>query len=279
MFTARRWWERRGLQIGLLGLTIGSAFVLRQTQGSALLEVYQGVTRPLQMLQGGPTKEERLRDARTLELETQIAELKSQNQKLKQILNYTEKETATKPVAISRVIGRSADNWWQQVTLNRGTSAGVEIGSIVRAEGGLVGIIDKVTVNTSAVLLVSDLKSQVGATVSRTGAKGVLRGDGSAEGVLEFYEKVPNVKPGDLVTTSTYSQKFPAGIAIGKVKSLDLKRLPASIAKIELFPPIRSLDWVEVYPKPEIVQEIPAPASSNKSESQVKIQPSPKAPN
>jgi rod shape-determining protein MreC len=172
MFTARRWWERRGLQIGLLGLTIGSAFVLRQTQGSALLEVYQGVTRPLQMLQGGPTKEERLRDARTLELETQIAELKSQNQKLKQILNYTEKETATKPVAISRVIGRSADNWWQQVTLNRGTSAGVEIGSIVRAEGGLVGIIDKVTANTSGVLLVSDLKSQVGATVSRTGAKG-----------------------------------------------------------------------------------------------------------
>ncbi|MHC5727846.1 MAG: rod shape-determining protein MreC, partial [Nostoc sp.] len=25
----------------------------------------------------------------------------------------------------------------------------------------------------------------------------------------------------------------------------------ASVAKIELFPPIRSLDWVAVYPKPE----------------------------
>jgi rod shape-determining protein MreC len=279
MFTARRWWERRGLQITLLGLTIGSAFVLRQTQGSALLEVYQSVTRPIQMLQSGPTKQERLRDARILELETQITELKSQNQKLKQIVNYTEKEPAKKPAALARVIGRSADSWWQQVTLNRGTSAGIEIGSIARAEGGLVGIVDKVTANTSGVLLVSDLKSQVGATVSRTGAKGVLRGDGSAEGVLEFYEKVPNVKPGDLIATSTYSQKFPAGIAIGKIKSLDLKRLPASIAKIELFPPIRSLDWVEIYPKPEIVQEIPASASSQKLENQLKIQPSPKAPN
>ncbi|MFM9158440.1 MAG: rod shape-determining protein MreC, partial [Dolichospermum sp.] len=73
----------------------------------------------------------------------------------------------------------------------------------------------------------------------------------SAEGVLEFYEKVPNVRVGDLVSTSTYSQKFPAGLAIGKIKSLDLKKLPASVARVELFPPIRYLDWVTIYPKPE----------------------------
>jgi rod shape-determining protein MreC len=100
-------------------------------------------------------------------------------------------------------------------------------------------------------LLVSDLKSQVGVTISRTSAKGILQGDSSAEGVLEFYEKVPNVRVGDLVSTSTYSQKFPDGLAIGRIKSLDLKKLPASIARVELFPPIRYLDWVTVYPKPE----------------------------
>jgi rod shape-determining protein MreC len=77
-----------------------------------------------------------------------------------------------------------------------------------------------------------------------------LRGDASAEAVLEFYEKVPNVKVGDFVSTSTYSQKFPAGLAVGKVKSLDLKKLPASVAKVELFPPIKYLDWVTIYPKP-----------------------------
>jgi rod shape-determining protein MreC len=263
MFTAR-WWERRGLQIGLLGLAVGSVLVLRQTQGSLLLEVYQGITRPLQVLNSGPTKEERLRDAQVLELQTQIADLQSQNQKLKAILSYNEQNKAVKPVAVARVIGRSADNWWQQVTLNRGTSSGVQEGSVVRAEGGLIGLVEKVTANSSRVLLVSDLKSQVGVTVSRTGAKGVLRGDGSSEAVLEFYEKVPNVKPGDLIATSTYSQKFPAGVAVGRIKSLDLKRLPASIAKIELFPPIRSLDWVEIYPKPEIETEAPANASQPK---------------
>lgn len=51
MFTARRWWERRGLQIGLLGIVISGAWVLRQTQGALLIEVYEGITRPFQMMQ------------------------------------------------------------------------------------------------------------------------------------------------------------------------------------------------------------------------------------
>jgi rod shape-determining protein MreC len=254
MFTVRRWWERKGLQIGLLALVVGSAWILRQTQGSVLLEVYQGIsqgiTRPLEMLQTGPSPEERLQDARVLELKTRVEDLETQNQKLQNLLGYVQKEPPQSRPVPARVVGRSADNWWQQVTLNRGANAGIQEGFVVKAEGGLVGLVEYVTPNTSRVLLISDLKSQVGVSISRTGAKGVLRGDGSAEGILEFYEKVPNVKPGDLVSTSTYSQKFPSGVAIGQVKSLDLKKLPASIAKIELFPPIRSLDWVSVYPKP-----------------------------
>jgi rod shape-determining protein MreC len=256
MFTAR-WWERRGLQIGLLCLVAGTTIVLRQTQGGLLMEAYQGITRPLQVLQAGPNKEERLRDARILELKTQIAELQFQNQKLKQIVSYTEKEVTKERPVVARVIGRSADNWWQLVTLNRGSSAGIQEGSIAKAEGGLVGLVNQVSANSSRVLLVSDQSSQIGVSVSQSGAKGVLKGDGSAEAILEFYEKVPNAKVGDTIATSSYSQKFPAGMPIGRVKSLDFKRVPTSIAKIELFPPIRSLDWVEIYPKVEAQLEKP----------------------
>ena len=251
MVTIRRWWDRKGLQIGLLALVVGSACILRQTQGELVLETYQAITRPLEMLQSGPTPEERLRDARILELQTRIVDLESQKTKLQDLLGYVEKEPlASRPIP-ARVVGRSADQWWQQVFLNRGANAGIQEGFIVKADGGLVGLVESVTPNTSRVLLISDLKSQVGVSVSRTAAKGVLRGDSSAEAVLEFYEKVPNVKVGDLVSTSTYSQKFPSGLAVGRIKSLDLKKLPASVAKIELFPPIRSLDWVAVYPKLE----------------------------
>ncbi|MBW4643682.1 MAG: rod shape-determining protein MreC [Goleter apudmare HA4340-LM2] len=251
MVTARRWWDRKVLQIGLLAFIVGGAWVMRQTQGALLLEVYQGITRPLQILNTGPTPEERLRDARILELQTRVVELESQNTKLKDLLGYVEKGTISSRPIPARVVGRSADHWWQQVTLNRGSNSGIQEGFVVKAEGGLVGLVETVTPNTSRVLLISDLKSQVGITISRTSAKGVLRGDSSAEAVLEFLEKVPNVKVGDLVSTSTYSQKFPSGLAVGRIKSLDLKKLPTSEAKVELFPPIRSLDWVAVYPKPE----------------------------
>lgn len=251
MFTTRRWWEHKALQIGVLALVIGGAWTLRQTQGALVMEIYQGITRPLKTLQPGVSPEERIRDAKLLELQTRIVELESQNQKLKSLLGYVEKEPLSKRPIVARVVGRSADQWWQQITLNSGTKAGIQEGDIVKAEGGLVGLVESVTPNTSRVLLVSDLKSQVGVTVSRTTAKGVLRGDSSAEGVLEFYEKVPNVKVGDLVSTSTYSQKFPSGVPVGRIKSLDLKRIPVSVAKVELFPPIRYLDWVTVYPGPK----------------------------
>lgn len=267
MFTARRWWERRGLQIGLVGLVVGSAWILRQTQGALLIEMYQGMTRPFQMLQTAlPVQEERARDARLLELQTKVQDLENQNKKLKELLGYVEKQPLSARPIPARVVGRGADNWWQQVLLNRGSLAGIKEGYVVKADGGLVGLVESVTPNTSRVLLISDLKSQVGVTVTRTGAKGVLRGDSSAEAVLEFYEKVPNVKPGDLVATSTYSQKFPSGLAVGRVKSLDLKKLPASVAKVELFPPIRSLDWVAVYPKSETPQLENANSANQQSE-------------
>ncbi|MBD2137487.1 rod shape-determining protein MreC [Anabaena sp. FACHB-1237] len=251
MFTIKKWWESKALQIGLLAILAGSVWTIRQTEGALFWEIYQGITRPLQNLDLGMSPQDRTQNAIISELKTQIVDLESQNKKLKSLLSYTEKEgIASKPI-IARVVGRSTDHWWQQVILNRGKNAGIQEGYIVKTDGGLVGLVENVTMNTSRVLLVSDLKSQVGITIPRTSAKGVLHGNGSDQAILEFYEKVPNVKVGDLISTSTYSQKFTAGIPIGKIKSLDLKKLPTSIAQVELFPAIRSLDWVTVYPKVE----------------------------
>ncbi|MHC5832472.1 MAG: rod shape-determining protein MreC, partial [Nostoc sp.] len=98
----------------------------------------QAITRPLEMLQSGPTPEERLRDARILELQTRIVDLESQKAKLQDLLGYVEKEPlASRPIP-ARVVGRSADQWWQQVTLNRGTNVGIGEGFVVKADGGLV---------------------------------------------------------------------------------------------------------------------------------------------
>lgn len=243
MFILRRWWDRNGVAIVLGALTLSSAWLIRQTQGAALLEAYQLITRPFQL---GPTKEERLTDARVLELQQRLVELESQNQKLKELLDYskTQKQKGT----VAPIVGRSSDHWWQQVTLGRGSQDGINVGFIAMGSGGLVGRVVSVTPHTSRVLLISDATSRVGAVVSRSRSMGFMRGQGSNRAVLQFFDKVPDVRRGDVVATSSVSQLFPSGLPLGRVESVNLDKSPAPEAVIELTAPVSYLEWVAVYP-------------------------------
>jgi rod shape-determining protein MreC len=244
MFILRRWWDRHGVAIVLGGLTLSAAWLVRQTQGAALYEAYQLMTRPFQV---GPTKEERLTDARVMELQERLVELESKNQKLKELLDYS--KTHKKQGIVAPLVGRSADHWWQQVTLGRGSKDGIKAGFIVMAPGGLVGRIVSVTPNSSRVLLISDATSRVGAVVSRSRSMGFIRGQGSNRAVLQFFDKVPDVRRGDVVSTSPVSQIFPPGLPLGRVESVNLDKSPAPEAVIELTAPVSYLEWVIVYPE------------------------------
>jgi rod shape-determining protein MreC len=244
MFILRRWWDRNGVAIVLGGLTLSAAWLVRQTQGTALFEAYQLMTRPFQ---SGPTQEERLTNARVLELKQQLVELESQNQKLKELLDYG--KTQKQQGIVAPVVGRSADHWWQQVTLGRGSQEGIKVGFVVMGPGGLVGRVISVTPNSSRVLLISDATSKVGAVISRSRSMGFMRGQGSNRAVLQFFDKVPDVRRGDVVSTSPVSQLFPSGLPLGRVESVNLDKSPAPEAVIELTAPISYLEWVIVYPE------------------------------
>lgn len=243
MYTLRRWWDRHGLQVALVGLTICAALVIRYTQGSAVFEVYQWVTRPFQ---SSPTQQEQLASARTRELQQQVQELESQNQKLKELLGYV--SANQKKGIVAPIVGRSADHWWQQVTLGRGSKDGIENNFIVTGPGGVVGRIVSVTPHTSRVLLISDPTFRVGVSISRSRHMGVMRGKAANKAVMEFFDKVPDVRAGDVVATSKYSQMFPEGLPVGRVASVNINKSPAPEAVIELSAPTSSLEWVVVYP-------------------------------
>lgn len=241
----RQWWDRRVLPILLVGLAIGTAWVLRQTQAAVIFNTYQVITRPFHT---APTQAERLSDAQFQELQARLVELTSQNQKLKELLDY-QPPKGTPQGIVAPVVGRSADHWWQQVTLGRGSQAGIQVDFIVTAPGGLVGRIISVTPNTSRVLLISDPTSSLGATISRSRYMGFLRGHSSSQAVMQFFDKVPDVRRGDVISTSPYSQIFPVGIPVGKVESINMNKSPAPEAIISLSAPMPYLEWVVVYPK------------------------------
>jgi rod shape-determining protein MreC len=243
MYTLRRWWDRHRLQTVLAGIAIGSGLLIRQTGAAPLLEVYQLLTRPFQQKVSPGTLQN---TAQTQELQQRLNELESQNQRLKELLGYV---TASKKTGVAApVIGRSADHWWHQVILGRGSSEGVKVGHIVMAPGGVVGRVTAITPNTSRVLLLSDPSSRVGVTISRSRNMGYLRGQSANRAIMEFFDKVPDVRKGDVVSTSTFSQLFPAGLPIGRVESVNLSKSPAPEAVIELTAPISFLEWSVIYP-------------------------------
>ena len=251
MYTLRYWWFRHGLLIVLASLALGCALYVRQTQGQPIFEMYWLITRPFQL---EPTSQEELVNAQILELQAGMEKLELENQQLKALLNY--ENASKKREILAPIIGRSADHWWKQIILGRGRKDGIKEGFIVTGNGGLVGRVIGVTANTSRVLLISDPSSRVGVTISVNGRSfmGFIRGQGNDTAVMEFFDKMPDIRPGYKVFTSPFSQLFQPGLLVGVVESVDFDKSPAPEAIVKLSAPISHLEWtivVENQPKLE----------------------------
>lgn len=218
------------------------ALGLRQTEGSLLVELYSWITAPLRPPVDPATV---LNQAATRELQALVAELQHQNRQLKQLLRFSE-QMPQKGIPAA-VVGRSADHWWEQLTLNQGAQQGVKVGDVVMAPGGLIGRVKSVTPNTSRVLLISDPTSRVGVMVSRSRYMGVMRGTGTQHGILEFFDKDPEVEVGDVVVTSGLSSFYPAGVVVGTIRAVNLDASPAPQATVELSAPLGLLEWGVIY--------------------------------
>jgi rod shape-determining protein MreC len=115
------------------------------------------------------------------------------------------------------------------------------------APGGLVGRVEAVTPNTSRVLLISDPTSRVGVMLSRSRHMGILRGTGTQNAILDFFDKDPKVEVGDVVVTSGLSSFYPAGVVVGTVRAINLDASPAPQATVELSAPLGLLEWALIY--------------------------------
>jgi rod shape-determining protein MreC len=260
--TLRLWRDWR-LSIFLMGIALGAGWFVRETQGGPILQIYQSIARPFEV---NAAAQEQLLSARTVELQARVQELEIQNQKLQELLGFVSSQK-NKGI-VSPIIGRSADHWWNQVTLGRGSKEGIQVDFAVMAPGGLVGRVTSVTPDTSRVLLISDPTSRVGVGVSRTRNMGFVKGkrDGKSENppVVEFFDNSPNIKAGDVVTTSNFSQLFPSGLPVGRIISVDMNgRTPEAI--LAFFAPIDSLEWVVVYPHKLLEDKPPNLPKSDKT--------------
>ena len=247
MYTMRRWWGRYSSQFVWVSLALGIALFLRHTEASSVYQAYEWLSRPFQ-----PSETERSsqrENSKISQLEQRVAILETEKDKLEQLLGYVSKDAKARKAIVARVIGRSADNWWHQVTLGRGSNDGIQENDIVTTEPGVVvGLITRVTPNTSQVLLISDPSFKAGVVVTRSRHFGLIRGASGSKAAMQFFDKLPDVKSGDIISTSSLSKLFPVGLTVGVVESVNPDASPAPEAMINLSAPMNTLEWVIVSP-------------------------------
>lgn len=124
------------------------------------------------------------------------------------------------------VIGRSADNWYDTFTIDKGANDGIEVDMNVISGNGLVGIVTSVSDNYSIVRSIIDDSSNVSSMLLNTGDICTVSGDlqlvENGYISLRYLDKDVRIKDGDMIVTSNISEKYMEGILIGYAKNVSL---------------------------------------------------------
>jgi rod shape-determining protein MreC len=187
-------------------------------------------------------------------LEAQLAELRKENFRLRQMLGFREKSEYD--LIAAEVIARDASNWFQTMTINRGSFHGVEKNMAVVSSEGLVGSIYSVSHISAQVLLLTDARPAVSAFVQRSrepGEVGVVESAPGFPGYLRMINlpREANIQVGDVVISSGLGGIFPKGLVIGHV--LETGEDEIGILKYALLRPAASFSRLE-----EVFVVIPA---------------------
>ena len=120
------------------------------------------------------------------------------------------------------IISRNREYWFNTLTINKGSSDGIEIDMAVIDSDGLIGRINMVTENTSTVKLITtnDTKNKVSAVINNKDDKiyGIINGYDSGNNLLHItITDNEKIEEGSIVQTTGMGGVFPSGILIGKV--------------------------------------------------------------
>ena len=203
---------------------------------------------------------------RLAQVETELHSARTaatENERLKALLDLKD-QTNIKNVP-ARVIARDPSVWFNTITINRGSSSGVEVNMPVVTAGGIVGRIITVGPWSSQVMLITDEKAGAGAVVGQLGQSGAL---GSVRGrsdlgvgliEMRYVSGLEKVEINDYVMTTGQDGIYPPGLNVGRV--VEVKNGTATQAHQILIQPGAQLDHLEevavllYHPPPRSVPE------------------------
>lgn len=222
-------------------LRAGVATVLYPVQWLALRPVLalRGAGEYFQTLRSAQATEAaaRLKLAQQSQRANQVEQLALENERLRKLLEL--RERISSPAQAAEVLYDAQDPYTRKVVIDKGLAQGIQEGSPVIDESGVLGQVTRVHPLISEVTLITDRDQAIPVLNTRTGARSVAYGDpgGAHAGALElrFMAGNADVQAGDLLTTSGVDGIYPAGLPVARVDKVE-RRADSGFARIYCIP-------------------------------------------
>jgi rod shape-determining protein MreC len=221
----------------------------------ALSDVYRSYI----ALRGVREENERLRreNLRARSVDQQAAELRLENDRLRHLLDFADKQAPTR-LLVAQVVAVGASPHSHTLRIARGLDDGVAKGSAVIVPDGIVGTVAQLTGSYADVQLVVSPLSAVPAITQRTRSRSTVKGTGDMNRArIEYALRTDDLQEGDMLVTAGGPGFFPPGLRIGRVTNVGKKPIGLFLSA-EVTPAVdfSRLDEVTV-----VVAAHPPPAS------------------
>lgn len=208
-----------------------------------------------------------------LQLSAEVTRMRSamiENSKLRDFLNL--KSEFSYDVIAAQVVGKTTLELRYYITLDKGRKEGVEMGMAVRDDRGLVGTVIGTSDNYSFVELIKNRDVRIAAKDLRTNINGIIVWEGGEDFRMRNILKTYDIRRGDIIITSNYSNKYPQDIPIGIVANVE-EELGEIFMRVDVEPFVdfNTLEYVfviDTIPDPErnkLIRNIDEKLSNRKS--------------
>ena len=145
------------------------------------------------------------------------------------------------------IIGRSSVDWTSTVTVNAGTTSGVDVGMVaITANGEVVGLVTEAGTNYAVVKTVLDSSLEISASIAASGYSGMVQGAYTSDLVgklrMDYIPTSAVIRNNDQVVTAG-STVYPRSLIIGRV--IDAGFNDNGVAKFAILEPAADIDSLE----------------------------------
>jgi len=228
----------RYLKIGINEVVYRSSFVVSIPE-NFLKNSFINITDYTTFFNDYKKKKDELNQLKSKNISSEIIQF--ENKELKELINDY---VSSSDKLLAKIIVDHDSPFLKSIIINKGSKDGIKIGTNIYDQSYLVGRVIEVNYKTSRVLLLSDLNSNVPATIAPQNVQTIITGTGDNHGQIKYIKDGLSDKLTEesIVYTSGTGAIFKSGVPIGKIKISEKDKKTGF--KVEFFSDFSQLKYV-----------------------------------